>query len=124
MGTKYKIEKSEQLEEGKHTGTIKLTKIKRVERKSDGKEFFYFKIFIQPEGEDYEKECSVSAPKEGVIKEGSHLGKILAKFTDVNAGTEMDPEVILTGQKVTFLVKEDGEYTKIDWETIKPAKAK
>jgi len=98
------------MEDGSHTGQIS-----KVEYRNEP--FEYTDIFIRPQGKEFE--LKYGCPTNLSIK--SKLGKLLARFTEVKPGLELDPEKILVGKEVTFMTVVEGEFCKVIDESLKPA---
>lgn len=103
--------------EGTHKG--KITKVVYREEPYE-----YTDVFIKLE--DADVEIKYGCPT--VLSENSKLGRLLKAFgVDAVAGTLIDPEKALVGQKVIFMTlnkksKKDGnEYAEIVTDSIKPA---
>lgn len=102
------------LEEGKYSGVVS-----RIEYRTEP--YKYTDVYIEvvgKEGIELKYGCPTS---EGM---DSKLMKLLAKFTEIKEGQAVDPEKVLIGQQVSFVVvdedKGDRTYAKIAEGSIKP----
>ena len=106
--------KAIEIEEGRHIG--KITKIAYRTQPYE-----YTDVFIQPD--DSEFELVYGCPT--YISPISKLGRLIAVFTgELKVGQKYDPEKILLGKKVSFLVqkkkgKDNREYYEIVTDSIK-----
>ncbi len=103
--------------DGNHTGVISKI-IYRTEP------YEYTDVYIKVD--DSEIEIKYGCPT--VLSDNSKLGRLLKAFgTKSVAGTILDPEKVLVGQKVQFMTiakkgKGDIEYAEIVTDSIKPTK--
>lgn len=112
---KKKIGKTIKFEDGSYTGIITGTEEKQIG------EYDYFYIYIKEEKTGITLNCSVPS----TITENTALGKILKNFgaTELKEETEIDTEnFIKKDMKVTFLIKNEGNFAQIVKDTLKPIK--
>jgi len=104
------------LDDGLHTGQIV-----RVEDRETPQGYNYVDVYIKEQ--ESELELKWGAPRSGSTE--SKLMKTLANFTDIKAGIQVNPAVILADKEVTFMTmkekKGDKEYVKIVDGSLKPA---
>ena len=99
------------LEQGAYKGVIT-----KMEQRTTPEKYEYLNIHIE-----VDKDRWINASYPANISEKSNLGLLLLRFgIDLVVGEELDIEKLLIGKKVSFLVKEDGEFSKVVHDTLKP----
>lgn len=106
------------IEDGSHTGVIEA-----IEYRDDP--YKYTDVIVKVDG----KEFTLKWGAPTYLSEGSKLFRALLLFkTDLKVGDKVDPEVILKGQKVSFMTltekKGDKEYARIVDGSLKPLVSK